>query len=431
MSLDLATLFSENDFFQGGLVLAAIGAVWTALYKHGLSAFKWLLHRFAVTVIVDNQSQLFEALGAWLDETNALDTVKRLRYESQRMGDFLASPGGGMHLIRILGRRVFFHREINEEKSMWGRPRETFTLTIPFIPRKGVERWLLDVMDTYERRSVRVPMVWNWRRGCWGRIRRVPERPLETVSLSGSKLSDLLDDIRGFLNSREEYRMKGIPWRRGYLFYGKPGTGKSTTAVTLANETRMSVAYLSLAATGLDDSALINAITDLPKHTILLLEDIDAVIPDRDKRKRKKKKVSPGPESSEDPQSVEEAGVTLSGLLNALDGIVTPDGMVVIMTTNYPERLDSALLRPGRADYPVEFDLADVDEAKEIVSRITGDSVLVEAIEREVDEHGPIAHAFIQQAALGAKAPQAIHEILYKARYEKPGTGQTQEGASL
>ena len=118
--------------------------------------------------------------------------------------------------------------------------------------------------------------------------------------------------------------------------------------------------------------------------------------------------------------------MTLAGLLNVLDGVVSPEGMVVIMTTNYPDRLDKALLRPGRADYPVRFDLADAEQAKKIVSRITGDERRASAVAQEIEENGPIAHAYVQQAALGAGSPLEIREILYKARHERPGQNSTE-----
>lgn len=416
LGIEWSDVLASNDFFQGGLILAALAACWGILLRYGTSLGFWLIHRVAITITVDNQNILFDAISAWFDANKASDKLRRIRYDSQQKGDFTASPNSGYHIVKIRGRYTLLHRHIVESQATWGKPYENFTITIPFITRKGIDSWLTEVMDLYECRSERLPSVWHWKNGYWERLQRVPNRPLHTVSLSGSKLQNLLSDVKTFLASRDRYVSMGVPWRRGYLFYGEPGTGKSTTAIALANETRMSVAYLSLAARGLDDSTLVTAITSLPRHTILLLEDIDAAMPDRKKTAISNMNLnssSPDDEFNEEDRSSQ---LTLSGLLNALDGIVSPEGMVVIMTTNYQDRLDHALIRPGRADYPVHFDLAGADQANDIARRITDDQDLVEAIVEDVKEHGPVAHAFIQQAALGASNPMEIKSILYKAR---------------
>ncbi len=156
-----------------------------------------------------------------------------------------------------------------------------------------------------------------------------PRRPLESLVLTDRALEDLLDDLRTFYGSRSWYVQRGIPYRRGYLLHGPPGNGKTTLVLAAAGELNLSVAVLSLSNRLLSDKALRGLVDALPPATLLLIEDVDCVF----KTER---------------MTTEQTGVTLSGLLNALDGVSSREGRVLFLTTNHPERLDPALVRPGR-----------------------------------------------------------------------------------
>jgi len=124
--------------------------------------------------------------------------------------------------------------------------------------------------------------------------------------------------------------------------------------LSIAGHFDLDVYILNLAS--VDDSTLNSLFAKLPQHCVILLEDVDAATHNRSQNKEA--------EDSESMLSFSEKqrnGVTLSGLLNALDGVGSQEGRLLIMTTNYIERLDDALIRPGRVDRKVEFRLADKD----------------------------------------------------------------------
>ena len=174
-----------------------------------------------------------------------------------------------------------------------------------------------------------------------------PRRPLESLVLTDGALEDLLDDLRTFYGSRSWYVQRGIPYRRGYLLHGPPGNGKTTLVLAAAGELNLSVAVLSLSNRLLSDEALRGLVDALPPATLLLIEDVDCVF----KTER---------------TTTEQTGVTLSGLLNALDGVSSREGRVLFLTTNHPERLDPALVRPGRVDRKVELGHATPDQARRL-----------------------------------------------------------------
>lgn len=149
----------------------------------------------------------------------------------------------------------------------------------------------------------------------------------------------------------------------GYLFYGPPGTGKSSLSTALAGEFGLDLYEVKIPSVG-SDADLEQMFQEIPPQCIVLLEDIDAVwTADRDFSEREDRTTGSG---SYTPTS----NCTLSGLLNVLDGVGSQEGRIVIMTTNKPERLDSALVRPGRVDMKVHLGNISKKSAREMFARM-------------------------------------------------------------
>ncbi|XP_059503572.1 mitochondrial chaperone BCS1 isoform X2 [Stegostoma tigrinum] len=178
-----------------------------------------------------------------------------------------------------------------------------------------------------------------WYKSKWLRVERNREKqmidlhtgtPWETVTLTslGSNRQVFFDILR-----------EGIPYRRGYLLYGPPGCGKSSFITALAGELEYSICLMSLSDRSLTDDRLNHLLSVAPQQSIVLLEDVDAAFINRDLAK-------------ENPTMYEGMGrLTFSGLLNALDGVASAEARLVFMTTNHLDRLDPALIRPGRVDH--------------------------------------------------------------------------------
>ncbi|KAI1345061.1 P-loop containing nucleoside triphosphate hydrolase protein [Xylariaceae sp. FL0016] len=175
----------------------------------------------------------------------------------------------------------------------------------------------------------------------WQPKSRKPIRRLDTVHFDNGIKQELLADIQKYLDPKTKklYQSRSMPYRRGYLFYGLPGTGKSSLSTALAGEFGLDLYQVSV-PTVASDQDLEQMFQEIPPQCIVLLEDIDAIWTDRESEKH-------------DSQSSSRSNCTLSGLLNVLDGVGSQEGRIVIMTTNKPERLDAALIRPGRVDMKV------------------------------------------------------------------------------
>ncbi|TAQ86032.1 hypothetical protein B7494_g5642 [Chlorociboria aeruginascens] len=204
----------------------------------------------------------------------------------------------------------------------------------------------------------------------FGEARR--KRPLESVILDQGIKERIVNDVKDFLQRQKWYVDRGIPYRRGYLLYGPPGSGKSSFIQALAGELDFGVAIINLSERGITDDKLAHLLTKLPPRTILLLEDADAAF-------RNRRQV--------DADGYGGGAVTFSGLLNALDGVAAGEERIAFLTTNHIDRLDEALIRPGRVDMTVRIGQATRYQAGEMWDRFYGD----------VDKDGQGKNRFIQR----------------------------------
>ncbi|KAF8624314.1 hypothetical protein AX15_005944 [Amanita polypyramis BW_CC] len=198
----------------------------------------------------------------------------------------------------------------------------------------------------------------------WNVVKRKNRRSLESIILPDGLLDSIVTDVKDFLQMEKWYTKAGIPYKRGYLLYGPPGTGKTSTIYALAGELGLEIYTLSLSSSIVNDDILQRAASTAPKHSILLLEDIDCAFPSREEEEK------PEPSAYGVPPWVQQGKITMSGLLNMLDGVGSEDGKLFFATTNYIDRLDLALIRPGRIDVKVEYKLSTIDQVHALFTRI-------------------------------------------------------------
>lgn len=240
-----------------------------------------------------------------------------------------------------------------------GEPHETVTLTTLYAHRHVFEDIFREAHILATQRIQGKTVMWTTQGFAWiqvGEAKR--KRPLDSVILDEGIKERIVDDVKDFMARQEWYVNRGIPYRRGYLLYGPPGTGKSSFIQSLAGELDFGVANINLSERGMSDDKLAMLLTKLPPRTVLLLEDADAAFVNR--------------------KQVEADGygggnVTFSGLLNALDGVAASEERITFLTTNHIERLDPALIRPGRVDMTVRIGEASRHQAAQMWDRFYGD----------------------------------------------------------
>jgi mitochondrial chaperone BCS1 len=184
-------------------------------------------------------------------------------------------------------------------------------------------------------------------------------REKSSVILDDNDMDFLLNDARKFLKGSQWYADMGIPYRRGYLLYGPPGCGKTSFAQVLASELNLDISMLNLTHSNMNDNKLAEYLRDAPFNSVIVLEDVDAIFVERNLSKRQQQQRSDDSSSS----------VSFSGLLNAIDGVASQEGRIFFMTTNHIERLDPALIRPGRCDVKLEVKKASKQQMEHMFLR--------------------------------------------------------------
>lgn len=352
----------------GALVTSVLAMFWGQLRAFPSAVWILLKSQFSVTLTIYGDQPAFHVVNMWLSRHPATKKARRLMAVTDYDGEdqeHRLTLGPGPHLLRQGKRWWIVSREVNMPGGANGQATapapvgagaqriETLTLTTLGRNPAVFQRFLANVRVESEAEDS-VP-IFIWRDGWFQPIGRRPRRPIDTVYMNEGAKAELLHDINAFLNGRQWYAERGIPWRRGILLEGPPGTGKTSLIFAIAGELRRPV-YLVNPSTINGDAHLQTAMTGA-KNGILVLEDIDAAFAARER--------AIAPDNPSAAFSMRET-ISLSGLLNAIDGIGAQDGRILFLTSNHPDALDAALLRPGRVDRRQRLDLACADVATQM-----------------------------------------------------------------
>ena len=343
MKLIRQMLSGQNQFASGGLLLMIVGAVGVYLRSLPLRLWSWLTYQGTMLLTINDDDTAFEWMKEWFLEQPFLKKVRWLDVDTSLRGDEASLiPAPGRHRFWYSGRPFWIWFTRKEEAVGW-TPRRMESLTFRTIGRdtRLLERFVSDVVACHKSKQRQASHLYQYdERWCY--VHAYAPRRLGSVILKPNEKEDLLNDIRQFRESRERYGVLGVPYHRGYLLYGPPGTGKTSLVSGLAAEFGMSIYAINL--TELNDQKLKRAVSTIPENSVILFEDIDCMkvggrkfrIDDESQKSR----------ITEDAkgESGDRFGVTLSGLLNVLDGFHAPENVLFLMTTNKIEALDPALL---------------------------------------------------------------------------------------
>ncbi|KAK6373648.1 Complex III assembly protein translocase and chaperone [Exophiala oligosperma] len=400
----LIAQLSNNALFTGGFALAGLGAL-AATARRG---FKQGAHLVRRRLLVDVEINVRDDSYPWFLDWMTHHEQGRLaakesggkkgifesilsritpgihhlsiKTEKQELPNgaihtnFYLIPGPGRHVLRYRSAWIWVNRQREAKQvSMDGKPWETVTLTTLYAHRHVFESMFKEAADlatqAVEGKTV-IYTAWGTRWDKFGHPRS--KRPLESVILDEGVKERIVEDVQDFLSSAKWYYERGIPYRRGYLLYGPPGTGKSSFIQALAGHLNYDIAMLNLSERGLTDDRLNHLLTVIPQRTLVLLEDVDAAFSNR---------------RQVETDGYAGANVTFSGLLNALDGVASAEERIIFLTTNHVDRLDEALVRPGRVDLTVRLGEATTYQISQLWERFYG----------EADPEGKLKQEFLKR----------------------------------
>ncbi|KZZ96142.1 bcs1 [Moelleriella libera RCEF 2490] len=385
----------QNPLFAGGIGLASLGAAAAFIRKGAIVALGAVRRRLLVNVEISRQDAAYPWILAWLSQprgypgflTSRITRIHNLSVTTMTTmnsrgsgangpanASFFLQPGYGRHVVKFGNAFITVNREKHSTSNMnTGEPHEVVQLTTLWAHRHVFEEIFAEAHRLAAKANEGKTAVYAARGVDWallGDPRK--KRPLGSVILDKGIKEHIVSDVQDFLSRQQWYVDRGIPYRRGYLLYGPPGSGKSSFIQALAGELNFGVAMINLSEMGMTDDKLAYLLTKLPKQCLLLLEDADAAFVNRRQR---------------DADGFTGANVTFSGLLNALDGVAAGEERIAFLTTNHIDRLDPALIRPGRVDVLLRIGEATRYQARQMWDRFYG----------EADHDGATGDRFIRQ----------------------------------
>jgi len=382
-----------------------VGGIAAYLRAVPLQIWHWVVDQGTMTITVKDDDMAFRWVKEWILEQEFLNRVRRVDLDTTLRGAELALiPAPGRHWFWRHGRPfwVWFHRS-EESQNRMQRRMESLSFQTIGRDRQVLKDFVSEIIACHRKKLSVASYLYVWDDG-WSQVEAYSPRLLESVILKPGEKDHLVSDIERFRKSRWRYRELGVPYHRGYLLYGPPGTGKTSLVSALANKFGMSIYAINL--TEFNDKGLRSAINQVPENSVILLEDIDAMkTGTRPAEERSPEKPSVGGEAKSNSGLL---GVTLSGLLNVLDGFHAPENVIFAMTTNHVETLDPALLRPGRIDYKLYLGEAAKSQKVELYRRFFPGTTELEASEF-ADEH--FAETMAQFQGLLLSREQANHEV--------------------
>ena len=419
--LGLNTALLLNIFFS----LAALA---TLLNYAGSAIYRYAHHVFLSSVHLNEDDELYQHLMRWMSDhqlsTSSFRTVKatlppktgwdeedaasQVRDADVADADHFTSyraalgrarirlqPFEGSTILRHRGHWIYFSHHIHKSQPLFLDPRERGFIHLEVLGRSlaPLQALLQDAQLHHLRMSasttdVHRPIANRGDMMRWSRVVSRPARDIRTVVLKRDVKRRLLRDINEYLHPRTRrwYANRGLPYRRGFLFSGAPGSGKTSLTVALAGVFGLDIYVLSLLDPLLTEGQLMRLFSEIPNRCIVLLEDVDVAGLGKRSNTSGQPQRSPGVSSEAqralnsptggfggEPKSAAGTNVSLSALLNAIDGVASSEGRVLIMTTNSPESLDRALVRPGRVDMHVAFELPAREEIEALFISIYHD----------------------------------------------------------
>jgi mitochondrial chaperone BCS1 len=345
-----------------GVVTGSLRTAWSFIYGHTIG---YAMVRLSLSLTVEDveHKEAYIWLSHWVESNLRHRRINSLLLRKHADDDedsskqdpqFRLIPEYGTYYMKYKKRlMVIEHRKDSQPNMTRVRPTHSMRLQIWLAWDRNI---ILDIVReakaAYEEtQPVMVEYFRSDQYGDWNGEAIAP-RPLKSVYHPEGLLRDLIGDVETYLDSKKTYTDLGIPYRRGYLLAGPPGTGKSTLIVAVASHFKLPIYSVPLRGTQMTGERLSKLLSNCRKPSLIALEDVDCL------------------KAATSRRSKSNEGLTMADLLNVIDGIGASEDRVLFMTANFPDTLDAALTRAGRVDRKFYIDYARDEELRSFHNRI-------------------------------------------------------------
>ncbi|MEN9361450.1 MAG: hypothetical protein RL095_2985 [Verrucomicrobiota bacterium] len=334
------SLSGGNQFIAGALGAWGLGVATYLARNVPEMCWDYARRHLSTEMSVNSSQEIFAALLEWIEKEGLSHSCRRVKFldkrhcqqvDSDEIAGSVKTVGYGSHLLWYRGRLLLV--ELSRQQTQGYADKETISIT-KFGRSHQLFHDIMEQLATARTEEMTLCDVYN---GSWGYAHRNPKRSFDSVCAEQELVDQIKSALDRFLSREEWYRDLGVPWQLGIMLHGPPGTGKTSLVKAIAAHLGRGIAYIPCARIGV----LTEAVASLPRNSILVIEDIDAA-------------PSTHARDDEDKEARPLVGSDIASILNALDGVMARHGRILVATTNHLEKLDPALLRPGRIDLCLE-----------------------------------------------------------------------------
>lgn len=353
-----------------GIVIAAASPILYQIRNVPEQLFKKVMSDIIYSVKIYQHDELFDIMEEWFFdnyETKYRDVEASIRVgESPTPGQpasrsVIFKQEQNVFIARYKGKKIMVSKgkeKLDKATSLRDVFYRHYTIK-GYRAKDEINEMIKTIAENHynKKDQNRVIVFCNTGYGDWCKMNDNRIKPMEKIVLPVEQKNDILSDIDEFISSFDWYVDRAIAYKRAYCFHGLPGNGKTSIALAMANYMKKDVYIINLNSFE-NDSYLLRAFNTMPSGSIILIEDIDRAFDGRD--------------------NVNNNKVSFSILLNCLDGALSKEGVVSIITTNHIDKLDPALIRAGRTDRLIEIKNPTIVEVEKYLELFFGFKVKVE-----------------------------------------------------